>query len=79
MDYRKLCLELFGTDDVEKLKDIHLTKDSPKEDYRVLKYIKDDPIIVSTRVPQDISYVEYHINLCIDDNEPHQREYLYLI
>ena len=50
---------------VEKLKDIHLTKDSPKEDYRVLKYIKDDPIIVSTRVPQDISFVELLLKMFI--------------
>ena len=51
--------------DVEKLKDVRLTKDSPKEDYRVLKYIKGDAIIVSTKVPQDIEYVELLIKMFI--------------
>ena len=51
--------------DVEKLKDIHLTKDTPKSDYRVLKYIKGDQIIVNTRVPQDIGNVELLLKMFI--------------
>lgn len=51
--------------DVEKLKGVRLTKDTPKEDYRVLKYIKGDTIIVSTKVPQDIEYVELLLKMFI--------------
>lgn len=51
--------------DVEKLKGVRLTKDTPKGDYRVLKYIKGDTIIVSTKVPQDIEYVELLLKMFI--------------
>ena len=51
--------------DVEKLKGVRLTKDTPKGDYRVLKYIKGDTIIVRTKVPQDIEYVELLLKMFI--------------
>lgn len=48
--------------EIEKLKGIKLTKDSIQQDYRVLKFTKGDPIIVSTKVAQEIENVESLIN-----------------
>lgn len=51
--------------EVEKIRGIKLTKNTDKQDYRVLKFVKNDPIIVSTKTIQDISNVELLINLFI--------------
>lgn len=48
--------------EIEKLKGIKLTKESIQQDYRVLKFTKGDPIIVSTKVAQEIENVESLIN-----------------
>lgn len=50
---------------VEKLKDVKLTANTPKQDYRVLKYTKGSPIIISTKVPEDITNVEALMKLFI--------------
>lgn len=44
--------------EIEKVKDIQLTKYSDRQDYRLLKYYKDDVVVVSTRVPQNVANVE---------------------
>lgn len=43
---------------IEKLKNVKLTDSSDKQDYRLLKYKKDDIIVVSVKVPQSIANVE---------------------
>lgn len=44
--------------DVEKIKDVRLTKDMEKSDYRLLKFRSGDTLIDSINVPQDIANVE---------------------
>lgn len=51
--------------DVKKLKEVKLTKYSKVEDYRVLRYVKDDVIIQSIDVPKNIINVETMINAFI--------------
>ena len=43
---------------IEKAKDIKLTKTSKKSDYRLLKFVKGDKLIVNTRVPQNVENIE---------------------
>ena len=43
---------------IEKQKDVRLKDNVDPQDYRLLIYNKDDPIVVSTKVPQDIVNVE---------------------
>ena len=43
---------------VEKVKDLKLTKTTEPTDYRLLKYRKNDVIVVSVRTPQDVEYME---------------------
>lgn len=43
---------------IDKVKDVKLTKTTPSQDYRLLKYNKGDMVVVSTKVPQDIVNVE---------------------
>lgn len=43
---------------IDKLKDAKLTKVSDKQDYRILKYKKDDILIMNTNVSQNIENVE---------------------
>lgn len=43
---------------IEKQKQIKLKEELDPEDYRLLIYNKDDPVVVSTKVPQDIVNVE---------------------
>lgn len=50
---------------VEKLKDVKLLANTPIQDYRVLKYKKDSPIIISTKVAEDVSNVEAILKLFI--------------
>lgn len=43
---------------IDKMKDIRLTKTQDPKDYRLLRYKKGDPIVVSTKVPQELSNME---------------------
>lgn len=43
---------------IEKQKAVKLKPDVEPQDYRLLIYYKDDPIVVSVKVPQDIGNVE---------------------
>ena len=49
--------------DVEKAKNIRLIKDSDPEEYRILRYRKDDIVINSTKTVQHISNVEKVLKL----------------
>lgn len=44
--------------EIEKVKDIQLTKYTERQDYRLLKFYKGDPVIVSTKVPKGVANVE---------------------
>lgn len=50
---------------VEKITGVKLIKESEPDDYRVLYYKKDDPIIIDIKVPQDIDNSEALIKLFI--------------
>lgn len=43
---------------IEKVKAVKLTKTSPVQDYRLLKYKKGDEIISNVKVPQTVDYAE---------------------
>lgn len=55
---------------IEKVKDIQLNKNSKPADYRVLKYVKGDRVIISTKSAQDIANVESLYNLFLRGNLP---------
>ena len=44
--------------EMEKIKDVNLTKYTPRQDYRLLKYNKGDEIMVSTKVPELVDNAE---------------------
>lgn len=44
--------------EIEKHKNVKLTKTSETQDYRFLRYKKNDPIMISTRVPMDIDNLD---------------------
>lgn len=44
--------------EMEKVKDVQLTKHTEKQDYRLLKYSKGDEIVVSVKVPQIVDNAE---------------------
>ncbi len=48
---------------IEKVKNIKLEEWTPAKDYRVLKYEKGAPIVISTRIPQDLQNVEFFYNI----------------
>jgi len=50
---------------VDKVKEIKLIGSSTTQDYRLLRFKKGDPIIVDTKVPQEIENVEDFINLFV--------------
>lgn len=50
--------------EIEK-QNLKLTKNSDKQDYRVLKFKKGDKLVVQTRVPQDIANVEEFFKLFV--------------
>ena len=61
---------------IETLKNVQLTKVTDVQDYRVLYYKKDDMIIVSTKVPQDVVNVEQLYKLwVINGNIPNNIPY----
>ena len=49
----------------EKVRGVRLIKTDKKQDYRLLKYKKGDPIIVSVKVPEEIENVEQMMNLFV--------------
>lgn len=51
---------------IEKVKGVKLTANTPKDDYRFLKYSKGSQVVVSTKVPKSIQNVEefYGLFLC---------------
>lgn len=51
--------------EVERVKDLKLTENSEKQDYRLLKYREGDKIIVHKRVPQDVENVSTFFRLFI--------------
>lgn len=51
--------------EVEKVKDIKLTKNSGKQDYRLLKFKDGDKLIVHVRVPEDVANVEVFFKLFV--------------
>lgn len=54
----------------EKLKSVKLTNTSEIQDYRLLKFKKDDPIVVSVKVPQIIDNVEEFYKLFLTGHLP---------
>ena len=55
---------------IEKIKNIKITKNSKTEDYRMLKYKKDDEIISSTKVPQSVEYAEQFFKMFLYADVP---------
>lgn len=68
---------------IEKIKNIKLADWSDADDYRVLKYKKGAPIVLSTKVPQDLQNVEFFYSLFLGGNLPttipYEELYTYLI
>lgn len=60
---------------IEKKKDLKLTKNSKIEDYRLLKFKKDDMCIVSTKVPMLIQNVEEFFRLFKNGRFPNSIPY----
>ena len=56
--------------EIEKIKNVKLTSYIEPQDYRVLKYFKDDAIIMSTKVPQDTQFIEDFYNLFLFGHLP---------
>ena len=56
--------------DIEKMKDVKLTKYSKSEDYRLLKYKKGDKIIAHNRVPQMTEYCEMFFKMFLYGDIP---------
>lgn len=62
--------------EIDKAKDLKLTKYAKSTDYRLLKYNKGDQVVSSVMVPQDISTVEAFYNLFNRGNLPPTISYL---
>lgn len=61
---------------MDKVKALKLTANSKTQDYRLLKYKKDDMVIVSVKVPQDIANVEdFYQQFLITGNIPNTIPY----
>ena len=60
---------------ITKEMDVKLTKSCPPRDYMLLHYKKGDPVIVSTKVPQDISNVENFLSLFLIGQLPNTIPY----
>lgn len=48
---------------IEKLRDVKLTTNSPKESYRALKFVKDDIVIASTKIPMKVDNIELFMKM----------------
>lgn len=44
--------------EIEKVRDIQLTKYTDRQDYRLLKFYKGDQVVVSTKVPKGVGNIE---------------------
>lgn len=55
---------------IEKVKNIKIVEWADANDYRIFKYEKGAPIIVSTRIPQDLQNVEFFYSLFLRGNLP---------
>lgn len=61
--------------DMETKKDVKLTKETPVQDYRLLKFTKGDIVVVSTKVPQMMDNVEEFFKLCLYGKIPNTVPY----
>lgn len=55
---------------IDKARNLKIVDWAKPQDYRVLKYEKGAPIIVSTKVPQDLANVEHFFSLFLGGNLP---------
>ena len=60
---------------IDKVKAVKLTKNTDQQDYRLLKFKKDDVIIVSTKVPENVANVEDFYQLFLRGNLPGTIQY----
>lgn len=60
---------------IDKIKDVKLTENTDKGDYRLLKYKNGDKVIVSTKIAQDITNVEVFYNMFIGGMLPNTIPY----
>ena len=60
---------------IEKVKNIKVVEWADSEDFRVFKYEKGAPIILSTKVPQDLQNVEFFYSLFLGGNLPESIPY----
>ena len=60
---------------IEKLKQVQLTKYSPVQDYRALKYKKGDYVLANENVAQDVENIEAFYRLIIWGNMPNTIPY----
>jgi len=70
--------------EVERVKDVQLTKTSEKQDYRLLKFKNGDKLIVQVKVPQDIENVELFFKIFVitgksPDTIPYPEVYKYFL
>lgn len=56
--------------EIEKLKNVKLTKNSEEQDYRVFKYYYGDTIVVSTKVPKDAANIGEFYKLFLSGHLP---------
>jgi hypothetical protein len=69
--------------EIEKAKNLKLTKNTDKQDYRVLKYYENDMVVVSTKVPKDTLNIEEFYKLFLwghlPTTIPYDKMYEYII
>ena len=69
--------------EIEKIKNVKLTKNTDKQDYRVLKYYEGDMIVVSTKVPKDNINIEEFYKLFLwghlPTTIPYNKMYEYIL
>lgn len=60
---------------IEKQKQLQINKNSDPADYRLLRFKKDDEVVTSVKVPEDIVNVESFYNLLMRGNLPNTIPY----
>lgn len=60
---------------IEKQKNVTLIEGTDPDDYRLLIYNRDDPVVVSVKVPQDIANVETFFKVILYAKLPHTVPY----
>lgn len=55
---------------IDKMKNVKLTESQPAKDYRLMRYSKDDVIVVSTRVPQSPYNIEDFFKIILNAKLP---------